>query len=1069
MESNPGPRLRIRLLLSVVSAGVALAPGDGGAAAGTDRARSLGVREARASAAPRMLRDRGSVRFEPNLGQWDPAVRFLGRSPGCLVFLADGEAVFRLGGPGRLEGLRGRLPGPPDALRPEPGGDLRMRFVDASPAPRIEPAGLRPSVSNYFVGSDRSRWRTGVPHFGEAAYRGLWPGVDLVFRGDPARLEYDVVLAPGADLGAARFRFEGASSIALDDGGDLVIATAKGRVRQSAPRLWQEGAGGIRSEVAGGFRVLGDGTIGFEAGGYDRTRTLVVDPTVSYSTYLGGTGNDWPNDVVLDSTGKIVTVGVTTSADFPRQSAYQTTYVGSTNDAFVTKYAADGQSLVFSTYFGGFGFDDCYGVAVDPSDNVVFCGLTSSTDLPMVSAYQGSNAGGYDDIYIVSMAAAGTSLNFSTYFGTTSQDEAYDVACNSTGIYVAGATNSALFPTKTPVQPGYGGGAADAVILKFNLAGTSLAYATTYGGGGQDVALGIAVDSGGGMYVAGETSSTDFPVQSAAQSAFGGSGANPFPGDGFCLKLTGGGSTVAYATYLGGASDDWCEQLAVNAQGEACLAGYTSSFGFPTKNPIQPNFAGGTRDAWCAKLSAQGSTLVFSTFWGGTGEEYTRGVGVDSSGDVYFCGLTSSADFPLQNAFQATFKGGTPINNDGFAVRLSPTGSAALYSTYYGSAGADDAQTMAVDAGGNAVIVGLTDSNAFPLVNPLQSSNAGGSYDAYVLRISLVPPTAPAGLTAALQPSGSIQLGWTDTSGSEDGFQVERKVGAGAFSQIAFLPLNSTVYLDPSITPSTTYTYRVRAENLDGSSAYSNEAGLTTDALIPAPTSPNALTATPVNISRIDLAWNDRSNNESLFEVERRRIPGSFLPMASLAANTTAWTDSAIGPDTTARYRVRAVGVTSPSAFSQEALASTPPTFTLAMTKGSLTDSPVAGKDKVKAKGAYTILPASPDQAVNPQAEGLTLYMGAEDNPIVVTVGPADAGWKVKNGKATWKSPKGSVSKYAISLDLVKRTFSFSLSKVTFPAAPANPIRVSLRVGNDAGSQRTAWTTTKAGVFSYKP
>jgi hypothetical protein len=1020
-----------------------------------------------------MHRDGAAVRFEPNLGQWDPEVRFLGRSPGCLVFLADGEAVFRLGGPGRLKGLRGSPPGSPYALLPEPGGDLRMRFVGASPAPRIEPAGLRSSVSNYFLGNDRSRWRAGVPHFGEAAYRDLWPGVDLVFRGDPACLEYDLVLAPGADPGAARFRFEGASSITVDDGGTLVLATAKGEVRQSAPRLWQQEEGGARREVAGGFRVLEDGTVGFVAGRYDRARTLVVDPKVSYSTYLGGTGSDFPQDVVVDSAGSIVAVGLTNSTDFPRQSAYQSTYIGATsgtaNDAFITKYAPDGQSYVFSTYFGGNGFDDCYGVAVDPSDNVVFCGLTSSTNMPTVSPVQAANAGGFDDMYIVKMAAAGNSLLFSTYYGTTLQDEAYDIACNATGIYVVGATNSALFVTHSPIQPGFNGGAADAVILKLNGAGTTVTYATMYGGSGQDVALGIAIDSGGSMFVAGETSSTDFPVQNSIQTTFGGSGATPFPGDGFCLRLLASGQTLGYATYIGGSSDDWCEQIAVDSQGEACLAGYTSSGGFPTMNPLQAILGGGTTDAWCAKINAQGTAFVYSTFFGGTGVEYTRGVGVDSSGNVTFCGLTSSADFPVQNAFQTVYLGGTPVNNDGFAVRLNAAGTKVLYATYFGGPGADDPENMAMDASGGAVVLGLTDSNAFPLVNPLQSGIAGGSYDSYVLRLALAPPSAPTGLTAVLQATGSIQVAWTDTSTIEDSFDVERKVGAGAYSKIATNPFNSTIYLDSAISPSTTFTYRVRAVNTDGPSGYTNEAAVTTDALIPPPTSPNGLTATPFSITRIDLAWNDRSNNESVFEVERRPIPGSFATAVTLPANTTAWIDGSLVPDTQVRYRVRAVGVTSPSAYTAEVLTATSPTFTLGLTTGSITDSALAGKDKAKAKGPYTLLAASPDQAVNPVLEGVTLLVGAEETPAVFVIGPSDAGWKTtKGGKATWKSPKGSVPNVKVVLDLVKRTYSFSVSKINFPGPPANPMRISMRVGNDAGSNRSTWTTKKAGIFSFK-
>jgi hypothetical protein len=891
--------------------------------------------------------------------------------------------------------------------------------------------------------------------------------------GGPESFEYDLLLAPGADPGAVRFRFTGAKGIDLDANGDLVLRTAAGEVRQTAPRLWQE-SGGARVAVRGSFRLLPDGTVGLEAGAYDRALALVVDPQVSYSTYLGGTGSDTSQDVVVDSAGKIVVTGYTSSTDFPLQSAYQAVWNGggspTPNDTFVTKYAADGQTLVFSTYLGGTNFDEVEGVAVDSSDNVVLCGRTASTDFPTASPFQAANAGGVADIFITKLAADGQSLLFSTYFGTASQDESYDVACDSTGVYLSGATNALNFPMTNAAQPTSGGGVADALLMKFNTTASSVTYCTYIGGLGQDVAVGLAVDSQGALYAAGETSSTDFPVPGGYQTTFGGSGANPFPGDAFCLKLAADGGSITWSTFLGGNNDDICEHVAVDSQGSAYLAGHTASPNFPIANPYQGTFAGGSYDAFCTKVSPQGSSLIFSTYFGGTGIEVTSGIGLDSSGDVFFCGYTQSLDYPVSNPFQATYQGGTPVNNDGFITMLNAGGISIRYSSYLGGPGGDDPRAMALDLNGNAVVVGLTDSTAFPVVNAKQPTTGGGAYDSYVMRIVLVPPAPPTGCTATLPGTGAVQVGWTDGSTDEDGFEIERKGLAGPFVKIVTKSVNATQHQDFAVSPSTTYTYRVRAVNGDGASAYTNEATVTTPALVPPPTSPNNLVATPQTPTQVALTWSDRSSNENAFEIQRRAVPGVFAGAGNLPEDSVDWVDNGVPADSHVVYRVRAVGATTPSAWSNEASAQTAGTVTLTLAKGSVSDSTSAGKDKAKAKGTYFYLPASPDDAMDPLHQEVTVMIGGEDNPFVVVIPANDLGWKLKNGKATWKSPKDSLTKTTVVLDLVKLKFSIAFSKVTLPGAASNPVRVSLRVGNDAGSSRLTWKPGKnAGAYSYKP
>ncbi len=1061
MHGKVGTMRTTRLaLLAAAAAASVLAP----AAAGTSRERALPrSRPSPAASSPdRAFPSR--VRFEPNLGQWDARIRWLGRGPSCLVMLADREAIFRLGGPGGMPGtLRGPRAG--GLLPAGPGGDLRMEFVGGAEAAPVRPAGRRPSVSHYFLGKDPGRWRSSVPHYDEAAYEGLWPGIDLVFRGDPARLEYDLLVAPGADLSRARLRFTGQTGLALDGEGNLLLTMARGVVRHEAPRLWQETAEG-RREVAGAFRILPGGEVGFEAGAHDRSRALVVDPKVDYATFLGGAATDWPMDVVADSAGRIVVAGYTSSSNFPMQAAYQGNVGGGTNDGFVTKYSADGATLLFSTYYGGDGFDDPYGIAVDASDDIIVCGITSSTNLPTVSPFQSTNGGGTDDTYLVKLISTGSYLVFSTYYGGPGQDEAYDVAVDSGGIHLVGATNDAAFPTKSAAQTVYGGGTADALLVKFNAAASSLTYATFFGGAGLEFAQAVAADSSGGACVSGETFSANLPVVGPFQAAPGDSAPSPTTRDAFYMKLAPSGQTVSFASYLGGASDDFCETIAVTGQGEIVLAGHTASAAFPLVQPFQSFYGGGAYDAWCTRVNAQGSGLVFSTYWGGSGQEYNRGMGVDSAGDIVFCGITSSANFPLYSAFQTTYQGGSPINNDGYVVRINGAGNQVRTSTFIGGPGADDPLGMAIDGNRGVIVVGVTDSSSFPVVSPKQSNYGGGNVDAYVLRVALTPPAAPSTLSASLL-GGAVQLAWGDLSTNETGFQIERRAGADPFSLLATAGAESQAYQDFAVAPSTSYVYRVRAVNGDGGSAYTNEAPVVTPATIPPPLTPNNLQVAVLSSTRTRLTWNDRSQNEYVFEVQRRIVPGTFLAAASLPAETTEWEDTSVGPDTSLVYRVRAVGVTSPSAWTAEVAAMTPPTFTLSGVKASLGDSILAVKDKAKAKGVYTF-GGSPDGAIDPVGQGVTILVGEESNPFVLNIQPGDPLWKVVGAKASWKTPAGSTSKVAVAFDLVKRTFSVKVSNITFPAPVANPVRLSLRVGNDAGSLRAAWVNRKPGVYSYK-
>jgi hypothetical protein len=681
---------------------------------------------------PSALTDLGQLplAFEPNVGQADAAVRFLARGSGYSLFLTDSEAVLALSPANAASGQ--------DAV-------LRLQLVSANAAPAV--AGLAPQagVSNYLLGNDPAQWQTNVAHFGQVTYGQVYAGIDLLYHGsDQHQLEYDFAVAPGADARQIGLRVAGALGLALDGQGNLVLHTAAGDVVEQAPVAYQDGAGG-RVAVAAAYLLRGDGTVGFQVGAYDSTQALVIDPVLSYSTYLGGSGGDFGIGIAVDGAGNAYVTGYTQSADFPTASPLQPAHGVGQNDAFVAKLSASG-SLVYSTYLGGGGDDYGLGIAMDGAGNAYVTGYTNSTNFPIAAPLQSANAGGFD-AFVSKLNAAGSALVYSTYLGGSGGDFASGIAVDGAGsAYVAGATNSANFPMTagafdTALNGGNNGGNNDAFVAKLSAAGSSLIYSTYLGGSSNDQATDIAVDSAGNAYVTGFTFSSNFPTVNPAEATFGGG-----PEDAFVAKLNNAGSALLFSTYLGGSGDEQGQGVAVDGSGNTYITGFTSSTDFPTRNALQPALAG-VRDAFVAKLSASGNALVYSTYLGGSDADLGQGIAVDGSGNAVVIGWTSSADFPTADALQPTYAG----NQDAFVAKLNPSGSALIYSTFLGGTGAEQVSTVAVDAAGNAYVIGNTTSTDFPTANAVQGANHGIP-DVFVAKLGPGPLiyTAPAGASHSL-------------------------------------------------------------------------------------------------------------------------------------------------------------------------------------------------------------------------------------------------------------------------------------------------------------------------------
>ncbi len=664
------------------------------------------------------------LRFEPNEGQSDPRVAFLARTPAYDIFLTKDGATLGF-----------RAESKEDCAS---SSSIRMRVVGGRAVEPLASEGL-PGTSNYLMGSDPAKWRTGIGGYARVRYPDVLPGIDVVYYGtgtviasDAQRLEYDVVLAPGVDPKSAVLAFDGAESIAIDASGTAVLKLHGGReVVQPAPLAYQVDASGKRRPVDVRY-VRREGGIGFAVGGIDARRALVIDPALVYSTYLGGLASDGAYGVALDGAGEAFIAGTTASSNFPDASLPQST-AGGGYDAFVTKLNAAGSAIVYSTYLGGSGSDFANGIVVDSAGEAFVTGTTSSTNFPTASALRATYAGGAFDGFVTKLNAAGSAFVYSTYVGGSANDQSEGIAIDSAGeAFVAGFTFSTNFPTVSALQSANHATSGTAFVAKLNAAGSAFVYSTYLGGSTQDNANDIAIDSAGEAFVAGTTSSSNFPLLAPLQGTYGGGM------DGFVAKLNAAGSALVYSTYLGGSAADSANSVAVDGAGEAFVTGNTASSDFPTAAPVQ-GALNGPQDAFVAKLNSAGSALAFATYLGGSGQDFGNSIGVDAAGEAFVAGYTFSTDFPTTSAWQSASAG----KQDAFVTGFSAAGTALLYSSYLGGSDNEQAYRIAVDPVGEAVVVGETASTDLRMLSAVQATEAGGD-DAFVTKIAQPSPIGAA-------------------------------------------------------------------------------------------------------------------------------------------------------------------------------------------------------------------------------------------------------------------------------------------------------------------------------------
>jgi hypothetical protein len=644
--------------------------------------------------------------------------------------------------------------------------NLKLDFIGANPAALPVGKGVATAQMSYFTGLPPN-WRTGIQTYSSIIYPNLWPGIDLVYSGTTNRLKYEFIVKPGADPKQIRLSYRGANApLTVSPQGQLEIPTPFGVIHDDKPTSSQEGGKPIKTEFAL-HEGVGDGgqQYGFKLGKYDKRKTLVIDPAILvYSGFIGGGGDDEGHAVAVDSNGYAYVTGVTTSAQttFPELAGPDVTSNGR-SDAFIAKLKTDGSGLVYAGYIGGDGDDAGHGIAVDAAGNAYVTGWTSSTQgsFPVVGAL-GPTFKGAVDAFVAKINPSGTALSYCGYIGGDDEDEGLGIAVDASGrAYVTGLTASteATFPKL--IGPGLlFKGAVDAFVARVKSDGSGLDYAGYLGGSGDDQARGVAVDASGNAYVAGLTTSTEksFLMTGALGPVFKGGT------DAFIAKINAAGSGVSYSGFIGGSGMDEAYGIALDSAGSAYITGRTSSTEATFPNLVGPKltFNGGI-DAFVAKINPAGSALSYAGYIGGTGDDEGFGIAVDSAGNAYVTGRTTSgeATFPKANAFDLTLNGAS----DGFLAKVNPSGSALSYAGYLGGNGLEEGFGAAVNGLRQVYVTGRSTSadNSFP---PTAGSGLtfGGASDAFVTRVDDSSVVCQAlNITPAALPTGTLGVTFNQT------------------------------------------------------------------------------------------------------------------------------------------------------------------------------------------------------------------------------------------------------------------------------------------------------------------
>lgn len=775
--------------------------------------------------------------FEANQGQAGEDVKYVARGNGYKLYLSSLHATMAFQSQvnsasevremmmnkrrGAAAARANRLQQKAHSRKTNSVASLRMDFLGAREG-AVVAQDRQPGKVNYFLGNDPSKWHPNIPLFGRVQYEQLYPGIDLAFRGESKELEFDYVVHPGADASSIALGFEGADRLNLGSDGTLMIATSAGAVKLHRPVAYQE-RNGQREIVDAWFVAEGNERIAFGLGAYDHNRELVIDPTVTYSTYFGGNGPDYGTGVAVDASGNAFICGSYNSSSIPGHPGASTGY-----DAFVTEITPTG-SLVFTSVFGGAQDDFPAGIAVD-SQGIYLAGTTDSSNFPVTTgaaqtAFMGGAANGNNDAFAVKLALNGSSITWGTFIAGGDSDSGLGIAVDgSHNVYVVGETFSnnlgGVVGGVNALQSlnlGQITGENDGYIAKLNANGAAYALVSYLGGTGGDLTTGVALDGSGNIYIAGETFSTDLPVTSGVVQGTCGTDAtcNGSKDDAFVAAIKANLSGYQYVTYYGGSGQDDALAIAADSSGKAFLTGLTQSTDFPAAGSPVQSVLNGNQNAFVLELNSTGTVANYSSYLGGNSFDEGTAIDIDGSDNIYVTGQTaSSSKFPLLNPTQSSLSGTT----DAFVSVVSASQGHLLFSTYLGGSGDEDQlfSGIAVDGSGRINVTGDTDSSTFPTTTGTIDGTFGGGTctssssnvpcpDAFVTAFgsALTPDFGLTATTpAAVNPGGSGSSTVTVTELNSDTQQVTLSCSVSGGGSPAPSCSSSTAFSTNPVTPS---------------------------------------------------------------------------------------------------------------------------------------------------------------------------------------------------------------------------------------------------------------------------
>jgi len=1011
------------------------------------------------------------VAFVENVGQTNASVRYYAQGSRFAFYLTQKEVRFAL----TKENV-------------DSGVALALRFIGGNPHARIEGVDRAPGEVNYLKGTDPAAWHTRVARYGQVAYRDLWPGIDLYLREQSGVLKYEFHVRPGARPSDIRLAYAGAAGLSLDDTGALTIDTPAGVLRDTAPVAYQE-VEGRRVPVHSRFALDGSGGSGrFAFAGnenYDRTRELIIDPGIQYTTFLGGGGDEIGAGIVVDSFGNAYVGGTTQSPDFPTTlGAFRRT--GSANnsaDAFITKLNASGSALVYSTFIGGSNMEFGRRIAIDAAGNAYLTGQTKSSNFPVTgNAFDRTInippncprcATDVTDGFVTKLNAAGSALVYSTYLGGTEDDSPRGIAVDAGGnAYVIGETLSPDFPTTAGAFRRTYSGNYDMFVTKLNAAGSALAYSTFIGGTQVDNGERVAVDASGNAYVMGFSSSLDFPTTAGAFDRTNNGGF-----DVTLTKVNQSGSGLVYSTYLGGQGSDSGGGLVVNDAGEAYVSGGTGSLDFPTTAGALHTTPDGS-DNFVTKFNAAGSALVYSAVFGGTASEGASGIDLDAAGNAWITGSTSSANYPTTaDAADRSLNGGA----DAFISELNASGSALVYSTLQGGSQSDIGLDVAVDAIGDVYVTGHTFSLDYPAtVGAFDTVWAGDLTifwgDAFVTKIDVsattnapVAPPATPGTPNLLAPANAdtppqpITFDWSNvTSAVSYTIQID---DSSAFTAplVREASVTNSMYATNGLA-TTTHFWRVRGVNAAGVPGPWSVVRSFTPQQAPPPAVLGSIDINPTTVVSGDLSSGTVVLSSGAPEGGAViSLTSSNPAVASVPPSTTAPTNSftagfTITTATVSTTTVVAITASYNGTTRTGNLTINPPgSSSSTLTNLAVSPSTVSGGSS--AQGAV-ILAAAATTATSVALSSSNSGVAAVPPSVTVPAGSQSAVFAISTSSVTASTPVT----IAATLNAVTKTATLTVTSAAPPPPPPPPPQSATLTVNASGRSGERITSSPAGI-----